>query len=146
MALEAAAQDRFGYGIRPEARLDALLARRNAVHLGVGVSVAPATYLRVSLLAAGGSTLDRQNRVVSGRLDLTGRFLLDPLRQHRLGGYAGAGVGIRGERDDCCRPLLILVAGAEGARVRGRTLAFEVGYGGGVRVGVAIRSTPQRFR
>jgi len=77
--------------------------------------------------------------VGSARAELVGRFLLDPSGQRRRGVYAGGGLGVRRDGAGPWRDLLLLVVGIEGRARRGLVTAADLGVGGGVRVGVALR-------
>jgi hypothetical protein len=104
--------------MRPEARVDAIIARRSAFEAGVGAQPAgPAA-----------------------RADLFGRFLLDPLAEHRWGPYVTAGASYRADSRDHGRVYLLALIGVEAPR-QGRVVpAIEAGFGGGVRLGVVLRS------
>jgi hypothetical protein len=77
--------------------------------------------------------------VFSQRLEVTGRFLLDPFAERRRGLYAGGGVVVRHDGDANPDARLVLLVGVEGEpRVR-RIRSLEIALGGGVRVGLVIR-------
>lgn len=128
-------------------RLDATFARRNALHLAAGAGIAVGTYVRVSAEAGSGIVRRAGQTHPSARADLVARFLFDPLRQFQRGVYAGGGLSARVDRGDRWRPSLLLVAGVEGSpRARRWVPAIEAGFGGGVRVGVALRAVRSRGR
>lgn len=128
-------------------RLDATLAKRNALHLAAGAGVALGTYVRMSAEAGPGIAWHGREMHPSARADLVARFLFDPLGQFPRGVYAGGGLSARFDRGERWRPSLLIVAGVEGLR-RGRAWipAIEAGFGGGVRVGVAFRKSRPRGR
>jgi hypothetical protein len=124
-----------------EARLDAIFARSTAVEAGYGFTVPAGIYVRSGLVAGIGAG----RHGVEGRTDLIARFSLDPFRQSRWAPYGGAGLSgrYRTERDGGSRAYLLVFLGVEGPLALGATAgwvpAFEVGLGGGARVGVILR-------
>lgn len=135
---------------RPEIRVDALLGRPSIAQLGVGLAAPLGTYVRAAAVVGGGTAwggADGRDAVgPSGRVDLVGRFLLDPFRQMRIAPYGGAGVSVLYDRANRWRELLVLVFGVEGP-VRGNTAsALELGLGGGTRIGVVLRRLPKERR
>jgi hypothetical protein len=70
---------------------------------------------------------------------------MDPFRQSRWAPYAGAGLSgrYRSERDGGPRAYLLVFLGVEGplalGALEGWVPAFELGLGGGARVGVILR-------
>ncbi len=127
-------------GAKPELRVDDITDRSGtAVQVGAGVQVPFGYYTRVGLLAAAGSELSNGGQL-DARLDIVGRFLLDPFRQMPWGLSAGAGVSVRAEPGRVVKPFLLAVVDLEGPRSSGGVSpAFQVGLGGGVRFGVALR-------
>ena len=119
--------------------MDAIVAETAVVHAGLGVTRALGNYVRLGAVVAAGVALENDARAPSARADIIGRFLFDPLLQHRWGGYAGGGASLRYERGDQMRPRLLLLLGVEGQPVRGLMPALEVGLGGGVRLGIVLR-------
>jgi hypothetical protein len=124
-----------------EGRIDGLFARSSGVEAGLGVSVPAGLYMRTGLVA--GLGIGRNG--AEGRTDLAARFSLDPFRQTRWAPYAGAGVSgrYRVEEDGGTHAYLLVFLGLEGPLAVGRTSgwipAFELGLGGGARVGVILR-------
>ena len=132
--------------VQRELRLDAIAARASALHLGIGANVEMGSYLRTGLTAAGGATrLPGGHTVGSGRVDVIGRFLLDPFREFRWGPYAGAGASLLYTRSaspadrDRWRGVVVAVVGVEGSAAGAVRPAVELGLGGGARVGVVLR-------
>ncbi len=125
--------------LRPEIRVDAIVARRSAVHAGLGASVPLARAVRLELAGGAGSTIGRGDDGFSGRVDVIGRFLLDPEYQFRWGAYVGGGLSLRYDHRSDWRGFLGLVLGLEAPRRGGIVPFFEVGYGGGVRIGAGVR-------
>ena len=137
---------------RAELRLDGFSATVDALHLGGGMAFPIGTYARIAgLLGAGvarspGASEADDETGFSARADLLVRFHLDPVRQSRWGPYAAGGVSVRSDFEECCRGNLTLLLGVEGPGPSGRTWAFELGFGGGVRAGVALRGGGGRWR
>lgn len=125
--------------VQPEARADFIGARAAAAHVGAGVSVPASTYVRLGLVAAAGQAWSDGDVGVAGRLDGLVRFVVDPLREFRWAPYASGGLSAMYDRREDWRAVLVGVLGIEGPAVHGVVPAVEVGFGGGVRVGVAIR-------
>jgi len=143
--------------VHPEARLDVILGHQPAVQLGAGLQVPMGYYVRVGLDAAVGvATNDREAPLGSpdsppgpldGRADLLVRFLLDPFRQSPWGLSLGGGLSARAEPGDHVRPRLLAAVDLEGRRSRrGVVPAFQLGVGGGVRLGVILRRGDRLMR
>jgi len=128
-------------GLQVEGRLDGLFARTSGVEAGLGLTVPAGLYVRPGLVAGIGAG----SHGVEGRTDLIARFSLDPFRQSRWAPYAGGGVSgrYRSEEDGGSHAYLLIYLGLEGPLPIGRTSgwvpAFELGLGGGARLGVIFR-------
>ncbi len=129
--------------LAPELRADVIVGHQPAVQAGAGVQIPAGYYMRIGLVAAAGARIGSRDPVTSrldGRLDVLARFLLDPFRQSAYGLSLGGGVSLRAEPNDRVRPLLLVALDLEGRRsAAGWVPALQVGLGGGVRVGVALR-------
>ncbi len=127
--------------LQMEGRLDAIIARSTGVEAALGVSVPSGIYVRSGLVAGIGAG----RHGLEGRTDLFSRFSLDPFRQSRWAPYGGAGISgrYRSKLDGGSRAYLLVFLGVEGPLALGRTSgivpAFELGLGGGARVGVVLR-------
>lgn len=127
--------------VQTEWRVDGIFARTSGVEAGLGVSVPTGIYIRNGLV--GGIGVGRHG--VEGRTDLVSRFSLDPFRQSRWSLYGGGGISgrYRTRDDGGTHAYLLILLGLEGPLPFGRTSgwapAFEVGLGGGARVGVIVR-------
>ncbi|HVF40161.1 MAG TPA: hypothetical protein VM939_09695 [Gemmatimonadaceae bacterium] len=118
-----------------DARLDAIVASETAIHAGLAFAFPLGTYVRVGFGAAAGF----MDGSPSGRMDTSARFLLDPFRESRWGPYAGGGVSTRFDDGRDMTTYLLLFFGVEGP-ISGRfSPAFELGLGGGARIGVILR-------
>ncbi len=130
-------QQRF----QSEVRLDGLFGSNGVVHAGYGVSVPAGIYVRTGVVGAVGGG----SHGFESRADLLGRFSLDPFRQSRWGPYGGAGISgrFRPNRAGGSHAYLLAYLGLEGALRAGARVgwvpAFELGLGGGTRVGVILR-------
>ena len=124
-----------------EVRLDGLFARSSAVHAAYGFTVPVGLYVRTGLV----NGLGVGPRGVEGRTDIVARFSFDPFRQSRWAPYGGAGVSgrYREELDGGTRAYILVFLGIEGplpiGERSGWVPAFEVGLGGGARVGFLLR-------
>ncbi|HMI45929.1 MAG TPA: hypothetical protein VK491_07170 [Gemmatimonadaceae bacterium] len=124
-----------------EGRIDAIFARSGAVEAAYGFTVPAGIYVRTGLVAGIGAG----RYGVEGRTDAIARFSMDPFRQSRWAPYAGAGLSgrYRSERDGGSRAYLLVYLGVEGplalGALEGWVPAFELGLGGGARVGVILR-------
>jgi hypothetical protein len=125
--------------IQPEARVDFIDARAAAAHVGVGVSIPASTYVRLGIVAAAGQAWRHGEASAAGRVDGLVRFVVDPLREFRWAPYAAGGIGGIYDGEEEWRAVLVGVLGIEGPGVGSVVPAFEIGFGGGVRVGVALR-------
>jgi hypothetical protein len=129
-----------------EARSDAIFGSPSALQVGVGANIPVDPYVRVGTTVAGGTSWQDGRSGTSARADLTARYLLDPYAETRWGVYGGAGLSVRWDRDARWRPYLLLVGGVEGPARGGWRTSFEVGVGGGARVGVVLRRARQNWR
>ena len=118
-----------------EGRVDAILARVSAVHVGAGVTVPIGYYVRSGIVGGIGAT----RHGLSGRVDGFARFHFDPFRESRWAPYGGGGVSGRFDKGEGARAFLLLLAGLDGPIHGGMTTSVELGLGGGARVGVIIR-------
>ena len=130
-----------------EFRLDAIVARATSLESGVGAVIPLGTYVRLSVDAAGGTTFHDGSSRASGRIDAIGRFLLDPFREAPVGVSLGGGLSLPYvDGDKRVRPYLTAVVDIEGRRRGAVTPAFQLGLGGGTRVGVVLRTSQPRWR
>lgn len=126
--------------VQAEGRIDAIFSDNTAVHAGYGVSVPLGLYVRGGLVVGAGAG----RHGLEGRSDLVGRFSFDPYRQNRWAPYAGGGLSARynSTAEGGAKGLLLVFLGLEGplpGRTAGWVPAFEVGLGGGARVGLILR-------
>jgi hypothetical protein len=131
---------------QPELRADAFTGDPWAAHAGVGLGLRLGYYARLALVAGGGASggwgdVDAEGDATraSGRVELLGRFVLDPFRERDRGFYAAAGLVQRLEQGARPRTKLTAVLGVEGRSRGGWAPSLEAGFGGGVRVGLVLR-------
>ena len=129
-----------------EFRVDAISARAFTTQAAAGVNIPMGIYVRLGVLGAVGATGTASDYALSGRTDAIARFLFDPLRETPWALSLGAGVSVPYEQGTRVRPLLTAVIDVEGKRRGAFTPALQVGLGGGVRVGVALRRSPANRR
>jgi hypothetical protein len=105
------------------------------------VSIPAGIYVRNGLV--GGLGVGRHG--LDGRTDFVTRFSSDPFRQNRWAPYGGAGLSgrYRPTADGGSKAYLLVFLGIEGPLTYGAAAgwvpAFEVGLGGGARVGFILR-------
>lgn len=131
---------------RPELRADVLGAAPYSLQLGGGVSLGAGYYQRIELDAAAGAL--RRDGVMkgAGRVDALMRLLLDPFGQRRWALSLAGGVSARYEAGDKVRPYLAGLLDFEGPQTHGIRMAYQVGFGGGVRIGVVVRRVRTLWR
>jgi hypothetical protein len=139
LSLAAAPLRAQGSRVAPEARLDAIIARRTAIQPAIGADIALSSEIRLELAAGLGASFGHGPAGVSARTDAIARFLIDPGHAMHWSPYLGGGVGARYDRGPEWRGVAILVVGAAGPR-HGSWMPFvEAGFGGGVRLGFGLR-------
>lgn len=130
-----------------EYRGDAIVGRGTAVEGGAGLVVPAGIYVRTSIDGAAGVTWRDGETRASGRVDVIGRFLLDPFREVPIGVSLGGGVSVPYASGDAhVRPYLTAVVDIEGRGRGGVTPALQLGFGGGTRVGVVLRTSHGAWR
>ena len=141
---EIAAQHESSF--QQEGRLDLFFASTTTVQLAGGGAWTLDRNVRLVLLGGLGSTFDGGHGAVSGRVDLLGRFVLDPDRLNRWALYGAGGLGLRYEAAPSWRGVLVALVGLEGPRWGTWTPFVEAGYGGGVQLGLGLRRARRRGR
>lgn len=138
-AADAQATGGRGGAARFVGRVDAFFARTEALHAGLGATTDLGSYVRLDAVLAAGVARVSEVTVASGRVEIVGRFLLDPFRQSRWGFYVGSGLIARFDDGTRGKGYLTLLLGTELPGIARTRPAFEVGIGGGTRAGIAIR-------
>ena len=125
--------------VQPEIRADFIDARAKAAQIGVGFSIPASTYVRLGIVGAVGAAWADGESAIAGRMDAVARFVVDPLREFRWAPYGSGGLGGLYDRNGKWRAVLVGVLGVEGPQSGAIVPAIEVGFGGGLRVGIALR-------
>ena len=132
----------------PELRADVITrSSRTSIQLGGGFQFPVGYYVRIGVDAAAGVDVGGSTTQRSERADLLARFLFDPFRQQRWGVSAGGGISLLAGQGDSVHPLLLAAVDVEGPRSDGGLEpAFQVGLGGGIRLGAILRWGGARTR
>jgi len=130
-----------------EYRADVIAGSATAAQAGGGLVLPFGVYVRTSLDGAIGATWRDGAARTSGRADVISRFLLDPFRETPIVLSMGGGVSVPYANGDTrVRPYLTVVVDVEGRQHGAITPALQVGLGGGVRLGVVLRTSPRAWR
>ncbi|HEY8311238.1 MAG TPA: hypothetical protein VIG47_11815 [Gemmatimonadaceae bacterium] len=122
----------------PSLRLDLLGGNPAALQAGAAIEFPFSNYFSIGgALGAGISSTG-----FSGRADAFGKFSLDPYHQSQWEPYIGGGVTVRGDGGGPgTRTYLLGFIGANGPSTGSIAPGVELGFGGGVRLGVTMRFT-----
>ena len=131
---------------RPVIRADAIVDRDPGAQLALGLAVAGAFNVRIGLDVGAGGVRRPSGAVAAGRVDLIARVLSDPFRKSRWALSGGGGIGQRFERGGEPRTVAIVALGLDGPSDGTWVPGVEIGLGGGVRVGFALRRAPRSQR
>jgi hypothetical protein len=140
--------------VTPELRLDGALGREGGAFGSLGAFVDAGLYTRLGLVVGVGATrgpaADRARTsptfAPAARFEAIARFHVDPQRLSRRGLYAGGGVALSLREALAPRYGLVALLGLEGAPRGSVAPAVELGLGGGVRAGVALRRARRERR
>jgi hypothetical protein len=126
--------------LQPEVRADVIAARTAAAEFGVGAVVPTGEYMRLGGdLGLGVVTGGGHGARVAARIDAYGRIHLDPFAEYRWAPYLFGGGSYLVDPRSRGRLAVLAGVGVEGPPSRRLVPAFELGLGGGVRLGFAIR-------
>lgn len=128
--------------ILPELRGDVVAGDVVSAQAAAGVHITAGTYVRVALLGGYGRAWKDDQDGASYRLEIDGRFHLDPLRSTRFGLYGIGGVVTSHDAFANWQSRLVLGAGVEVPAYARATFAIEAALAGGLRVSVAARRVP----
>ena len=142
MSSSVRAQEPQRRRILPEFRADVVTGDVVSAQTAAGVHITSGTYVRIALLAGYGRAWDDEQSGTSYRLEVQGRFHLDPLRSTRFGLYGIGGVVTGHDPFADWQSRLVLGAGVELPAYARATLAVEAALAGGLRVSVATRRVP----
>ncbi len=134
---------------QPEARIDLFFADSNTIQVGGGGAWTADRNVRIVVLGGLGSTGSEGRGAFSARVNVLGRFVLDPDRVNKWALYGAGGLGLRYQAAPSWRGVLIaLIAliGLEGPRWGNVTPFIEAGYGGGFQLGFGLRRARSRGR
>ena len=134
--------------LRPyaEVRGEGIIAPTSSGLLGGGAQIPLGFYARLGLDVSGGVAHEHDASFAAARGDAIVRFLIDPFRESPWALSAGAGVSVAYQDPITWRAFLAVVLDVEGRRAGGITPAFQVGLGGGVRLGMALRFSQRAYR
>jgi hypothetical protein len=132
-----------------EARIETLISRTTAVHAAVGANVIAGTYMRFAILGAAGARNVAGEWRPSGRVDLVGRFHVDPHRQFSRGLYVVGGASALLDDGVHTRIRAMVGAGIESRALgagNGWIVGAEGGFGGGGRIAATLRRARRSAR
>jgi hypothetical protein len=132
---------------QPEARVESVISRTTALHAAAGANTILGGYLRLAVLGAAGTRRVGDEWRPSGRVDVVGRFHVDPQRQFPRGWYLVGGATAL--LDDGVRTRVRAVVGV-GLESRsygsGWIIGAEGGFGGGGRLALTARRARRQGR
>jgi len=132
-------QERFHRRILPELRADVVTGDVVSGQLGAGIHVNTGTYVRLALLAGAGAAWESGESGHSFRLELQGRFHLDPFRNAQYGLYGLGGLATSHDPFNDWQSRLVVGAGMELPAHEHATWAIEAAFAGGFRLSVVTR-------
>jgi hypothetical protein len=128
--------------ILPELRAEVASGDVTSGHVAMGLHVTSGTYFRLALLAGAGSAWKDDERRASYRVEIQGRFHLDPFRDAWLGFYGVGGVAASHDPFSDWQSRLVVGAGVE-LPAHGRAIwAIESALAGGFRISIVTRRVP----
>ena len=142
LAAALGAQEPQRRRILPELRADVVTGDVVSAQTAAGVHITSGTYVRVALLGGYGRAWNDEAHGASYRMEVQGRFHLDPLRTTRFGLYGLGGVVTSHDPFADWQSRLVLGAGVELPAYARATLAVEAALAGGLRISVATRRVP----
>lgn len=123
-----------------ELRADGFAAAdERAAHVGAGLGFPLGTYARAVVAAGMGTALVNGGDRLSARAEALLRLTTDPFAEQRRALTVAAGLSTRTGPPDGPRTALVLLVGVDGRARGGWAPGAELGLGGGVRAGVALR-------
>ena len=128
--------------VLPEVRADVVAGDVVTAQLSAGVHITSGTYFRIAAFGGYGRAWDGDADGPSYRLEVQGRFHLDPLRSTRFGLYGVGGITSTHDPFDDWQSRMVLGLGVELPAYARATLALEAALAGGLRVSLAARRVP----
>jgi hypothetical protein len=123
----------------PELRADASFGDIRLGQVAAGFHVNTGTYVRLAALAGIGGAWNESESGESYRIELQGRFHLDPFRNARLGLYGIGGIAANHDPFTAWQSRLVVGAGVEMPAHGRATWAIEAALAGGFRLSVVTR-------
>jgi len=142
MTAALGAQEPARRRILPELRADVVTGDVVSAQTAAGVHITSGTYVRVAFLGGYGRAWNDDQEGASYRMEVQGRFHLDPLRTTRFGLYGIGGIVTSHDPFADWQSRLVLGAGVELPAYARATLAVEAALAGGLRLSVATRRVP----
>ncbi len=128
--------------ILPELRADFTAGEVSSGHIAAGVHVSTGTYVRLAFLGGAGRAWHHDTSGDSYRLEVQGRFHLDPFRNARFGLYGIGGVVTSHDPFADWQSRIVLGAGVDLPAHGRATWSIETALAGGFRVSIATRRLP----
>lgn len=125
--------------ILPELRADMSFGDIRLGQVAAGFHVNTGTYVRLAALAGLGGAWNESESGESYRIELQGRFHLDPFRSSRLGLYGIGGIAANHDPFTEWQSRLVVGAGVEMPAHGRATWAIEAALAGGFRLSVVTR-------
>jgi hypothetical protein len=123
----------------PELRIDASSGTVSSAQVGLGLRFPVGTYFRLAVIGAAGVAWDRHDRGHAARLELQGRFHLDPYRETRFGLYGIGGLAASHNPMAKFQARIVAGAGVELPTDDESAIAIEAALAGGVRLSLVWR-------
>lgn len=133
---------RASFALPVEARVDAIdprSTRSGTLQGGLGVNLPLGYYVRLELVGGAGVTRRDTVNDDSGRVDALGRFLFDPFGESPWGFSIGGGISVLFASGARTHEYVVIVTDLEGPPIRSVVPALQLGLGGGLRLGLALR-------
>ena len=128
--------------VLPEFRADVTTGDVTSGHVTAGLHVTSGTYFRLAFLAGAGQAWKDHERGASYRIEIQGRFHLDPFRDAWLGFYGLGGVATTHDPFADWQSRLVVGGGVELPAHGHGTWAIESALAGGLRISIVTRRLP----
>jgi hypothetical protein len=128
--------------ILPELRAEVASGDVTSGQVAAGLHITSGTYFRLAFLAGAGSAWKDHERGQSYRVEIQGRFHLDPFRDARLGFYGLGGVAVTHDPFADWQSRLVVGGGVELPAHGHATWAIESAFAGGFRISIVTRREP----
>ena len=137
--IEALSAQRVQRRILPELRADVVTGDVVSGQIAAGFHVNTGTYVRLAALAGVGAAWDDNESGTSFRVEVQGRFHLDPFRNALFGLYGLGGVATSHDPFAEWQSRLVVGAGIELPAHERATWAIEAAFAGGFRISFLTR-------